>query len=84
MDLREIQQKVESGLLASLDSAETLHKQVADSAFQQLRTLPVAGDFTDNLKNAHDGAASTLYEFARTANRMGGEVARQILERAGM
>lgn len=84
MNFREMQQQVENSVGQSIDSAESMHRMAAASAFEQLGQVAPIASLVQSVRPLYENGAGQLFEWGRTVNRSGGEIARALLDRIGM
>lgn len=83
MDVREFQQQVEEQISNMTNQIEEFHKSIAEGSFEKLQNIDAISNQVDQFKTVHDDMVAKLYDFVRDVNEKGGELARQILDKAG-
>lgn len=84
MNLRENQQQLENALAQSIDSAEGMHRMAAAGIFEQLAQIAAISAIVQGIRPAYENGAAQVFDFGRTLNRAAGELARTLLDRAGI
>jgi len=78
--LLEQQELVEKTVKTGAETAETVHKAVADVAFGVMDAIPVTEEVSKLARGLHDGIAGSIYSTVRTSNTQIGGLAREFLK----
>jgi len=84
MNFRETQSQLESSIGSALDSAEAMHRMAAAQVFEQMASAPAIDQVIGSVRPLYETGVAQLFELGRQANRTGGEIARSLLDRAGI
>lgn len=84
MNFRETQQQVENQIAESLDSLEGLHRMAVGQLFEQAGQIAPISALAESVRPVYENGAAQIFEFGRTVNRSGGDIARALLDRIGM
>ncbi len=84
MNFRETQAQLEGDVATALDSAEQTHRMLAAQLFDQLANVAPVAEIVGSVRPLYESGVAQLFEFGRQANRSGGELARTLLDRAGL
>ncbi len=84
MNFREKQAQIEGNVASAIDSAEQAHQIFAAQVFEQLSGVAPVAEIVGSVRPLYESGVAQLFELGRTANRSGGELARTLLDRAGL
>lgn len=84
MNFRETQQTVENQIAQGLDSLEGLHRMASAQLFEQAGQIAPIASLAESVRPVYENGAAQAFEFGRTINRSGGDLARALLDRIGM
>ena len=81
--LLEQQKIVEKSVDTGADSAELVHKTVADVAFGIMDNIDATKDVSKFARGLHDGIADSVYATVRTSNKEIGKLTKELLKIKG-
>lgn len=79
----EQQKIVEQSVDTGADSAELVHKTVADVAFGIMDNMDATKDVSKFARGLHDGIADSVYATVRTSNKEIGKLTKELLKLKG-
>lgn len=80
MDLKELQLEIEDSINNGTWLVENTHRDIANQIFEELRKIDLFSAGVDDVKDMHENAISSGYEFLRNLNTVSGQTLRDIID----